>query len=172
MTIRSIGIALATALFVGCAAVPTVDSTKPMTVNVAQYKSVQVIVDGTDQMRQTAGFEATSTALRDEFTANLRATGSFTTVGPDVPLKGGLVARLVITELNFVHGATRGTVGIFAGRAILQVVMTVTDKDTNAVLGEYRASHSSSHAQGVFSPVTSTQVTAIAKEFSQKLSGK
>jgi uncharacterized protein YceK len=172
MNFRAFAVMFAVAMLAGCAAVPTVDSSKPITGNIAQYKSVQVIVDGTDQMRQTAGFEATSAALRDEFTANLRAAGQFTAVGSAAPASGGLVARLVITELNYVHGATRGAVGILAGRAILQVVMTVTEKDTNAVLGEVRASHSSSHAQGVFSPVTSTQVTAIAKEFAQKLSGK
>jgi len=172
LTIRTTCIAFAAALLVGCAAVPTVDQSKPISANLAQYKSVQVIVDGTPGIRQTAGFENTSNALRDEFTANLRSSGRFSSVGPSAGDNDALQVQLLITELNYVHGGTRAAVGIFAGRAILAVVMSVTDKNSNTALGEMRATHSSSHAQGVFSPVTSTQVTAIAKEFADKLTAR
>lgn len=104
-----------------------------------------------------------------EFADNLKATGRYSQIGAEVRDAKPLLARLTITELNYVHGATRGMTGILAGRAILSVTLTVTHKTTNAVLGEFSAGHSSSHAQGVFSPVTSAQVTAIAKELAAKM---
>jgi Domain of unknown function (DUF4410) len=168
----ALSIALATCVIMGCAAVPTMEDSKPIAVELARYKSAQVTVDGTEQIRNAAGFEATSTALRDEFVANLRTSGRFSNVAANVADKDALLVLLRITDLNYVHGATRGAVGIFAGRAVLGVTMMLSDKSSGAMLGALRASHSSSHAQGVFSPVTSTQVTAIAKEFSAKLTGK
>lgn len=155
-------------LLIGCAAVPTVEQPQLISSELGRFKVVQIVIDGTEKIRQTAGFENTSAALREEFTANLRASGRFTEVGAD-PRPGSLVVKLVITELNYVHGATRGLIGILAGRAVLNVTMSLSDSINGASLGEIRAEHSSSHAQGVFSPVTSTQVTAIANEFSAKL---
>ena len=172
MTARPLLSALALLLLAGCAALPTVEQLQPLSADLSRYRAVQVSVDGTERIRQTAGFEATSTALRDEFTAILRASGRFSEVGPEVQSAGVLLVKLTITDLNYVHGTTRGFVGILGGRAVLDVTMALADKASGAALGEVRAAHSSSHAQGVFSPVTSTQVTAIAKEFSLKLSGK
>lgn len=157
-------------LLVGCAATPTVKTANPITSDLAsQYKAVQVIVDAPKNIRDTAGFEITSNTLLKEFTDNLKATGKYSIVGPEVKTGRVLVTQLTITDLNYVHGATRGTVGIFGGRAVLNVTMTVKDRASGTSLGEVTAGHSSHMGQGVFSPVTSTQITAIAKELSAML---
>ncbi len=157
-------------LLIGCAATPTIKTSDPITSGLAsQYKTVHVIVDAPKNIRETAGFEVTSSTLLKEFTDNLKATGKYSIVGPEVKTGRVLVTQLTITDLNYVHGATRGTVGIFGGRAVLNVTMTLKDRESNAPLGEITAGHSSHMGQGVFSPVTSTQITAIAKELSAKL---
>ena len=82
-----------------------------------------------------------------------------------------LVASLLITHLNYVHGAARGFIGILGGRAVLKVVMVVKDQQTGRVLGAVRAGDESSHGQGILSPTTGRQVSAIAEKFSQILTG-
>lgn len=157
-------------LLLGCAATPTVKTENPIASGLAsKYRAVQVIVDAPKNIRETAGFEVTSTTLLKEFTDNLKATGKYSIVGPEVKTGRALVTQLTITDLNYVHGAARGGAGIFAGRAVLNVTMTLKDRESKASLGEVTAGHSSHMGQGVFSPVTSTQITAIAKELSAML---
>jgi Domain of unknown function (DUF4410) len=166
---RTLRLALILGPVGGCAAVPAVEQTRPINGDLARYDAVQVAVDGSDQIRQTSGFEPTRDALLEEFVADVKASRKYSAVGTEVPGGSVLMVNLTITDLNYVHGATRGLTGIMAGRAVLSVTMSLRDKQTGSMLGEIRAGHSSSHAQGVFSPVTSRQVTAIAKELSAKI---
>ena len=172
MKVQTLGLALILSLLNGCAATPTVEQTRPFTADLSRYKAVQVAVDGSEQIRQRTGFEPTSVALLEEFIANVRSSGRYSAVGTDVRNGSVLIVQLTITDLNYVHGAARGFVGIMGGRAVLSVAMSLKDKETGSILGEISAGHSSSHAQGVFSPVTSRQVTAIAGELSARITAK
>jgi hypothetical protein len=156
-------------VIVGCATTPTVQNESPVRKDLSGYKEVQVIVEAPSEIRQQTGYNATSAALFREFVGNVQALDKYTFVGAQASNANALQARLKITDLNYVHGAARGLVGIMAGRAILGVTMEVKDKRTGSVLGVVKADHSSSHLQGVFSPTTGRQVSAIAKELSLKL---
>ena len=162
-------VALASFVIAGCAATPTVQRVQSIDTDLSQYTAVQLVVDAPEHVRGKTGYDITSAELRREFMSNLAASGRFATVGTDAQPGKSLEARLTITDLNYVSGASRGGFGILAGRAVLDVTMTLTDVETTKVIGSYSAAHASSHAQGVFSPVTSTQITAIAKELSVRL---
>lgn len=82
------------------------------------------------------------------------------------------MVRLTIVDLNYVHGAARGFVGILAGKAVLDVIMTLKDKEGGAVVGTVTEGHKSHHGQGVFSPTTGRQVTAISKELATRVTAR
>ena len=164
-------VTLQTLFVIGCAANPWTEPLRPMDTDFREFTGVQVVVDGTEGVRRQTGYEPTVEELWEEMIENLHASKKFKDVGDIVQGSKVLQVTLLITELNYVHGATRGTVGIMGGRAVLTVVMTVTDRQTGRVLGQVRAGDRSSHAQGVFSPTTGRQVSAIAEEFSKILSG-
>ena len=156
-------------LFGGCAATPEVREEGRAANLPSRFSTVQVSVDAPQNVRAQDGYGVTSETLQREFIEAVRETGKFSAVGTGAAGNRVLEAKLTITELNYVSGAARGTVGILAGRAVLKVTMTLSDKATGAALGSVSADHSSSHLQGVFSPVTSRQITAIAKELAAKL---
>ena len=161
------------ALFaMGCAATPWTEHLHPIETDFREFSAVQVRVDGSEGVRRQTGYESTAAALLEEMIENLQASNKFTTVGTSVQQGKVLLASLLITDLNYVHGAARGFVGIMGGRAVLTVVMIVKDQQSGRVLGGVKVGDQSSHAQGVFSPTTGRQVTAIAEELSQILSGK
>ena len=157
---------------IGCAATPRIDQLRPIDTNFREFTAVQVIVDGSESVRRKNGYESTAAALLEEMIENLHASKKFDHVGANVQRGKVLEASLLITDLDYLHGAARGFLGIMAGRAVLTVVMTVKDQQTGRVLGAVRAGDRSSHAQGIFSPTTGRQVSAIAEEFSKRLSGK
>jgi hypothetical protein len=164
-------LASASILITGCAATPSVQR-GAIQGDLSQYRSVRVIVAAPEPIRAQTGYDVASAELSREFLVNVLATGRHATTGSE-PLTGkSLEALLTITGFNYVSGAARGQVGILAGRAVLNVTMTIKDIETGATVGTVSAAHASSHAQGVFSPVTSTQITAIAKELSAVLDGK
>jgi hypothetical protein len=156
----------------GCAATPTVQQVRPIEADLSQFTSLQVVMDAAQHVRSKPGYDITSAELQREFIANMAASGRYAYVGPDKQPGKCLEARLTITDLNYVSGAARGGAGILAGRAILYVTMTLKDIEAGQGVGAITASHTSSHGQGVFSPVTSTQITAIAKEFSSRLAAR
>jgi len=164
--------AAASLLIAGCAATPTIQQVRPIEADLSRYGALQVVVDAPEHIRKQTGYDITATELTREFIANVSASGKFATVGTEARTGKSLEARLTITDFNYVSGAARGMVGILGGRAILHVTMTVKDNETAAVVGMVTAGHTSSHAQGVFSPVTSGQITAIAKELSSRLSNR
>jgi hypothetical protein len=153
----------------GCAATPRVLEQGPPDTDLSRYKTVVITVEASDALRQQEGYDATSTELLNEFVSNLKALGKYAVVSAEAGNAGGLDVRLTITRLNYVHGAARGLFGIVAGRAVLDVTMTVKDKDSGAILRAISADHASHHGQGVFSPTTSRQVAAIAKDLAAKL---
>jgi hypothetical protein len=159
---------VAIALLAGCAATPTVREEGRVS-DASKFSSVQVIVDAPPNVKVVEGYAETSAELAKEFADAVKATGKFAAVGPNAAGSGVLEARLSIDELNYVHGGGRAVGGILAGRAILKVTMTLRDKASGAALGSVTADHQSSHLQGVFSPTTSRQVAAIAKELASKL---
>ena len=165
-------LASASFLIAGCAATPIVHQGQPFEADLSRYSALQVVVDAPEHIRKQTGYDITASELQKEFIANVSASGKFATVGTEARTPKSLEARLTITQFNYVSGAARGTVGILGGRAILDVTMTLKDIETAAVVGTVTARHASSHAQGVFSPVTSVQITAIAKELSARLSGR
>ncbi len=156
-------------LVVGCAATPTVYEPNEIEVNLSQYNDVQVVVGASDQIRQKKGYDATSALLLKEFVANVKAMGKYRIVDSESIYGQVLEVRLNITNFNYVHGAARGMFGILGGRAILYVTMSLKDKETASELSVVVAKHTSSHAQGIMSPTTSRQVTAITKELALKL---
>ena len=178
-TLRAALAATLAALLAACAATPTVQDVTarapaataevPVSANLAQYRLVQVIVDAPEHVRKVDGYASASDELLNEFINAVRATGKYSAVGTTSEGNRMLVAKLTINELNHVSGAARGTVGVLAGRAVLRVTMTLSDKRTTETLATITAGHASSHLQGVFSPTTSRQVTAIAKELASKL---
>lgn len=168
---KSIGTAwlvLMIALLAGCAATPTVRE-EGRTSDLSRFSTVQVIVDAPASVKSVEGYEDAAAELTKAFTEAVRATGKFPAVGPNAAGSAVLEARLSIDELNYVHGAGRAIAGILAGRAILKVTMTLRDKANGAALGSVTADHQSSHLQGVFSPTTSRQIDAVAKELASKL---
>ena len=156
-------------LFAGCAATPNVADQQPLRGDLSQYRAVQVSVDAAPEVRQKDGYDVTADELRQQFIANVQARGKYASVGTAANATQALDTRLTITDLNYVSGAARAAAGIIAGRATLGVTMTVKDRQSGAVLGVVSASHASSHLQGVFSPTTSRQIEAIAKELASKL---
>lgn len=156
-------------LAAGCAATPKVADQQPLSADLSQYGAVQVSVDAPPQVRQKDGYDLTANELRQQFIANVQALGKYASVGTDARAPKALETQLTITDLNYVSGASRAATGIFAGRATLDVTMTVKDKQSGAVVGVVSASHASSHLQGVFSPTTGRQIEAIAKELASKL---
>ena len=159
----------ASVLLGACAATPRLREEGPVVKDLSRYSSVQVIIEASDDIPSTKRLCPTSAALLKTFLGNVKALGKYASVG--VEASGGEVSEvwLRITDLSYVHGAERGVVGVTAGRAVLKVAMTLQDKQTGAVLGTVTAGHCSSHAQGVFSPTTGREVTAIAKELSSRL---
>lgn len=164
--------ALASFVIAGCAATPAVQQVRPIEADLSRYAALHIVVDAPEHVRSKTGFDITSAELRREFMANVVASGKFAFVGTEKQPGRNLEARLTITDLNYVSGASRGGIGILAGRAVLNVTLTLKDMETSEDIGAITAAHASSHAQGVFSPVTSTQITAIAKEFSLKLTAR
>ncbi|HEX6529304.1 MAG TPA: DUF4410 domain-containing protein [Burkholderiales bacterium] len=164
-----LALALITVTMAGCAATPTISEQSQ--VEASQHPEVRVRVESDPAMRKVEGYEETAAELLQYFTDNLRASGKFARVTTDAPAPGTKVyeVRLAITSLNYVHGAGRAMVGILAGRAVLGVEMAVTDLETGKELGRMSASHASHHGQGVFSPTTSRQAEAIAKQLSERL---
>jgi hypothetical protein len=157
-------------LVAGCAATPTVTE-EQVHFDASKYREVQVR-DASDQgMRQRHGYHEVATDLLRSFIDNLRATGKFAVVGTEGAAPGAKVldVRLRVTGFNYVSGAGRGLGGIAAGRAVLDVSMEVTDMETETPVGVIRASHRSSHGQGVFSPTSGRQAEAIGKELASKL---
>jgi hypothetical protein len=165
-------LAVALLLLVGCAATPKVEGQRGITTELAQYSAVHVIVEAPEQIRQKSGYDATSAVLLQEFIANVKLLGKYATVGTESAKGKVLEARLTITDFNYVHGASRGLIGILGGRAILNITMTLKDKASNSVVGIVTVSDSSSHSQGVFSPTTGRQISAVAKELASKLLDK
>ena len=166
-------LALASLLIAGCAATPSVQQVRPVEADLSsRYRALQVVVDAPEAIRKQNGYDVTAAELQQALISNVAAASKFATVGTGAGTGKGLEARLTINELNFVSGASRAVVGILAGRAVLQVTMTLKDSETGNVLGIVNAGHSSSHAQGVFSPATGGQITAIAKELSSRLTGQ
>lgn len=157
------------ALLAGCAATPTVREEGRTAADLSRFSTVQVIVEAPESVRKDDGYAETSAELLKEFIEAVKATGKYSSVGTQAAGSRVLETRLTINELNYVHGAARGGFGILAGRAVLKVTMTIKDNANGAVLGTVSADHSSSHLQGVFSPTTSRQVSAIAKELASKL---
>jgi hypothetical protein len=160
---------LALLLSAACAATPRIRQERPIGTDLSLYNTVQVIVDATERIRKQSGYDPTAAALMKEFAANIKASGKYSIVNAEPATGKVLEVYLDITELNYVHGAARSLVGILAGRAILNVTMTLKDRETGDVFGVVSAGHSSSHTQGGFSPMTSRQVSAIAKELSSRL---
>ena len=152
-----------------CAATPRVLEQGPPDTDLSRYKAVVVTVEASDAVRKGEGYDATSAELLNEFVSNLKASGKYAVVSAEAGNAGSLDVRLTITRLNYVHGAARGFFGIVAGRAVLEVTMTVKDKDSGAILRAITADHASHHGQGVFSPTTSRQVAAIAKDLAGRL---
>jgi hypothetical protein len=165
------GLSLLAALFLAaCAATPIVQEQRAQSANTSGYSYVHVVVDAPEHIRQMSGYAETSAELLEEFVANVRASGKYASVGTAITNEKTLEARLTIKELKYVHGAGRFMGGIIAGRAVLRVDMTVKDPQSDTVLALVTANHASHLGQGVFSPTTSRQVSAIAKELSAKLS--
>ena len=156
-------------LFACCAATPNVREEGRTRGLSSRFSTVQVSVDAPETVRAKEGYNITAEVLQREFIEAVRASGKYSAVGTAAAGDRALEAKLTITELNYVSGAARGTVGILAGRAVLKVTMNLRDKATGAALGSVSADHSSSHLQGVFSPVTSRQITAIVNELAAKL---
>jgi len=164
--------ALASFLIAGCAVTPTIQQVRPIDTDLSQYSALQVVVDGPEPVRKQRGYDITATELLKEFIASVVASGKFATVGTEARTGKGLAARLTITEFNYVSGAGRGLFGVGGGQAILNVTMTLTDNETATVVGIVAAGHTASLGQGVASPVTSGQISAIAKELSSRLSDR
>lgn len=157
-------------LIAGCAATPSVTQER-LNLDVSRYSEVQVRVDSDQGVRQQHGYDITATDLLRSFVDSLRATGKFAVVGTEgaAPGSRGLDESLRITGFNYVSGASRGALGIMAGRAVLNVTMEVTDIETKDAVGVISAGHASHHGQGVFSPTTGRQAEAIGKELAMKL---
>jgi hypothetical protein len=162
---------LAIFFLAACAATPMVQEQRTANANASGYGDVRVVVDAPDDIRQMTGYAETAAELLEAFIANVKASGKYATVGPNIGTGKTLETRLTIKQFSYVHGAGRIMGGILAGRAVLQVDMTVKDPQTDTVLALVTANHASHLGQGVFSPTTSRQVSAIAKELSAKLSG-
>ncbi len=165
-------LALASFVISGCAVTPDIQQTRPIEADLSRYSALQTVVDAPEHIRKQAGYDITAAELAREFIANVSASKKFATVGTEARTGKSLEARLTITEFNYVSGAARGMLGILGGRAILQVTMSLKDNENAMVIGTITAGHTSSHAQGVFSPVTSGQISAIAKELSSRLIGQ
>jgi hypothetical protein len=163
-------LALAALAIAGCAATPSVTEER-INVDVSRYTEVQARVDSDAGVRQQPGYDVTATDLLRWFVDSLRATGKFAVVGTEGAAPGarGLDVRLRITGFNYVSGASRGMVGIAAGRAVLNVTMELTDMETKQAVGVLSASHASHHGQGVFSPTSGRQAEAIGKELASRL---
>ena len=161
--------ALAAGLISGCAVTPAVHQERPITADPSRYRTVQVVIDAPEHIRRKNGYDITADELARQFIANVAASGKFAAVGREPATGKGIEARLTITDFNYVSGAARGTTGILAGRAVLRVMMVLTDSENGAALGSLFVGHESNQGQGVFSPVTSGQITAIAKELSSRL---
>jgi len=157
-------------LAAGCAATPMVDDR--VSADLTSYTMVQVMVEPDAMVRGAHGYDITAAELARQFIDNVRAGGKAAVPGPGFAEGTVLEAKLTIRSLSYVSGAGRGAVGIGAGRAVLAVTMTLTDKQTGAQLGAANAEHSSSHGQGVFSPTTARQITAIAKELASRVTKK
>jgi len=171
---RLIPFALSLAFLVaGCAATPTVQQVRPIEGDLSRYGVLQVIVDAQpESIRKENGYVNTSADLQKEFIANVSASGKFATVGAEAPAGKGLEARLTITEFSYVSGAARGLTGIGGGKAILNVTMTLKDRETGTVVGILTARHASSDLEGAFGAVTSRQLSAIALELASRVSGR
>ena len=165
-------LSLGLTLVAGCAVTPTVQEVLPIEEDLSRYSALEVVVDAPEHIRKEHGYAVTAAELQKEFIANVVASGKFATVGIISQSPKSLEARLAIKDFNYVSGASRGLVGVFGGRAVLNVTMTLKDREKEMVVGTFVAGDSSSYGQGVFGAVTSTQISAIAKELSSKLSGR
>lgn len=160
------------ALLASCAATPTTLDNEKSDVSLSKYDSVQVIVSAPPFIKQQTGYVLTSEALRTEFIDQLRNSGRFETVGLAVNGAKPLVAELVITRFNYVHGAARFFGGVFGGSAALGVTMTVRDKITGETLQTVTLHDGSKRLQGIFGATTGRQVSAMAREFAAELTGQ
>jgi hypothetical protein len=161
-------------LIAGCAVTPTIRQVHPIEADLSRYSAIQVIVDAPENVRKQRGYANTAADLLKEFIAGVVASGKYATVGTEAPTGKGLEARLTITELNYVSGASRGLIGAVGGEAILNVTMTLKDNETATVVGIVTARHTSGDdaLPGVGSAVTSRQISAFATELSSRLSGR
>lgn len=163
-------VSLAVLLIAGCAAAPpTIQQQQPITADLSRYRNVQVLLEAADDVRKESGYDSTSSELLRQFIGSVKSAGRYAFVGTEPPGDPALEARLKITELVYVSGATRVMTGVLSGRATLGVTLTLRDKQTAAVLGEVSARHSSDLFHGVFAASSAEQITLIAKELASKL---
>jgi hypothetical protein len=161
-------------LIAGCAVAPTIQQVHPIKADLSRYSAIQVIVDASEDIRKQRGYANTAADLLKEFIADVAASGKYATVGTEAPTGKGLEVRLTITELSYVSGAARGTLGATAGEALLNITMTLKDTETATVVGIVTARHTSGDdvLPGVGSAVTSRQISAFSKELSSRLSAR
>ena len=107
---------LALFLITACAAIPRIQQERPIGTDLSSYNTVQVIIDASEPIRKQTGYDPTFAELLEEFAGNIKASGKYSIVGSETPKGKVLEVRLDITQLNYVHGAARGLVGILGGR--------------------------------------------------------
>jgi hypothetical protein len=155
--------AVCAALLSACASNPTVRNTGTRSGSLADYQGLAVTVQAADSVRRQSGFESTSDTLLKNFVSSAKERNlKVLTAKTSDPLV--LDVTLTITSFNHVSGVKRGMIGMLGGRAALNVSMTVTDRDTGAVLRRVQANDTSKNMQGIFSATTGRQADAIADQ--------
>ena len=151
-------------VLIGCAATPETNTVQTDSASLSRYKNAYIVIEAEEEVKNRHGYYETAHALRNELHRKLRDERKFQKIGLQEIDEDSVEINVTIDDLHYVSGAGRGLFGIAAGRAVLKVTMKVMDNETKEVLLEVQTGDESSHAQGVFSPVTSKQVRAIANE--------
>ncbi len=156
-------------LVAGCAATPTTSRQQAENVNLASFNNAYIVINAKEDIKNKDGYAKTADLLRNALQTNLKKMNVFKGVMLEEIKDNSVEINVEISEFNYVSGASRGILGVVAGRAVLQVTMRVIDSKTRKTLITVNSGHRSHQGQGVFSPVTSAQIKSIASELANNI---
>jgi hypothetical protein len=100
--------------------------------------------NGSNAVLASTGYgEISGLELRDKLTSSLQ-TGGLSAFPSGSAADGVMSIRVLVTEFNYVHTAARVWAGMWGGKAVLNLTMTLTDPRDGSRIGEVTSASSSS----------------------------
>lgn len=130
----------------------------------AQQKQLALRITGSEAARTSSDWGAMKNELRAAIATAAYTEGASLTFLDEIQQptsSSGMLVAVKVNDYRFVSSGARVAFGIFTGNAFVDAQVEFTDLSTQLSLGKRDYNTSSSAWQGVFSPMTSTQIQAL-----------